>query len=149
MGCHELHTPSISGANHSLALGLDHVTVWGWGSNEHGQLGPDVLDGTSSPQVLSLRLSPEETIVRIDAGYAHSAVLTSRYARNLIHHFATFHTAHCTLLWLRFLCLYQRQSCTVRSWRERPVRNWNCGGRNHSGHSYETSNLTLRVDGYK
>ena len=62
-----------------MALGVDGITIWGWGSNEHGQLGPDVLEATSSPQVLPVQLASGETIVRVDAGYAHSAVLTSRY----------------------------------------------------------------------
>eukprot|EP01050_Picozoa_sp_SAG11_P026472 SAG11_NODE_6347_length_1331_cov_1.583604_1_plen_139_part_10 len=31
-----------AGANHSLAVAADGTQLWGWGSNEHGQLGPGI-----------------------------------------------------------------------------------------------------------
>jgi hypothetical protein len=78
----------VCGANHSLAVSEDGLTLWGWGSNEHGQLSdrattpaatPVGEGGCSVPAVIGgLGLRPGEEIVRVSAGYAHSAVLTDR-----------------------------------------------------------------------
>ena len=60
-----------AGANHSLALAADGSAVWGWGSNEHGQLGVSVAaDKLSQPTRLALPAG----VVAISAGYAHTAV---------------------------------------------------------------------------
>ena len=67
----------IAGANHSLALSSCGRWLWGWGSNEHGQLGESVPEGVSTPRRLALPLVDGETLREMDAGYAHTAVLTS------------------------------------------------------------------------
>jgi alpha-tubulin suppressor-like RCC1 family protein len=67
----------VAGANHSLALSSCGRWLWGWGSNEHGQLGESIPEGVSTPRRLALPLAEGETIQEVDAGYAHTAVLTS------------------------------------------------------------------------
>lgn len=67
-----------AGANHSLAVSKDGRSLWGWGSNDIGQLGPDIEENVSTPAPISIDLDrPDDRIVSVTAGYAHSAVLTS------------------------------------------------------------------------
>lgn len=63
------------GNYHSLAITIDHkVYSWGWGV--HGQLGLGSTESEPNPQqITSLK---EHRIIQAVAGYAHSAVLTSK-----------------------------------------------------------------------
>lgn len=74
-----------AGANHSLAVTADGTRLWGWGSNDTGQLGPGVDENVSSPVPVAIDLGPgaggggrRDRIVSVSAGYAHTAVLTER-----------------------------------------------------------------------
>ena len=51
-----------AGTNHSLALSSCGKWLWGWGSNEHGQLGESVPEGVSTPRRLALPLAEGETM---------------------------------------------------------------------------------------
>ena len=71
-----------AGANHSLAISKDGRSLWGWGSNDIGQLGPSVEDNVSTPVPISIDIDRPgdpvtNRIVSVTAGYAHSAVLTT------------------------------------------------------------------------
>ena len=65
----------VCGHYHTLALTSD-AKVWAWGWAIHGQLGLESVENRYTPvQIMALK---EMRIVQIAAGYAHSAVLTSK-----------------------------------------------------------------------
>lgn len=64
-----------AGASHGLGVDVDGL-VWAWGSNEHGQLG--VLGGDRPlPVSVSVPLEPQQRVVDVAAGVAHSLALRS------------------------------------------------------------------------
>lgn len=68
-----------AGANHSLAVSATGQ-LFGWGSNEHGQLTAALPeDGVSTPRHLPLPLDRTigERVTQVSAGYAHTAVVTN------------------------------------------------------------------------
>jgi alpha-tubulin suppressor-like RCC1 family protein len=60
----------------SLAVSHDGKTLYGWGSNDLGQLGPEIADNVAVPTRIPVRADGK--IVAVSAGYAHSAVLTDK-----------------------------------------------------------------------
>ena len=65
----------VCGHYHTLAITLDHkLYAWGWGI--HGQLGLTSNENQVSPQMVTF--FKDHRVVQAAAGYAHSAVLTSR-----------------------------------------------------------------------
>ena len=64
--------PAVSaGAAHSLGL-LPDGSVWGWGSNQFGQIG----DGTATSRLAPVRLNTLTGVfVAVSAGTAHSLAL--------------------------------------------------------------------------
>eukprot|EP00729_Bicosta_minor_P006167 gene6167-13267_t len=68
-----------AGANHSLAVTEDRTSLFGWGSNDAGQIGDAASDeGTSTPTQIKLPdLKEGDTIAEVSAGYSHSLVRTA------------------------------------------------------------------------
>ena len=68
-----------AGANHSIAVSKDGQTLWGWGSNDLGQLGPALDENVTVPTPIAVEGVGRggDTIVSVSAGYAHTAVLTA------------------------------------------------------------------------
>ena len=65
----------VCGHYHTLAITLDHkLYAWGWGL--HGQLGLPSNENQVTPQLV--QFFKDHRVVQAAAGYAHSAVLTSR-----------------------------------------------------------------------
>ena len=84
-GMSEVHTGGLpvkdiaAGANHSIAVSKDGQTLWGWGSNDLGQLGPALDENVTVPTPIAVEGVGRggDTIVSVSAGYAHTAVLTA------------------------------------------------------------------------
>ena len=63
----------------SLAVSEDGRSLWGWGSNDMGQLGPNAEENVTVPTKIPVG-GNDTRIVGISAGYAHTAVLTDKGA---------------------------------------------------------------------